>query len=153
TETTDDETTAAGQPGRPTLYSEEIGTRICELLADGKTLTRICKDNPDFPSDRTVRRWALDKDHPFSPQYARAREIGYDAMADETIDTADMGGTDPGQVARDRLKVDTRKWLLSKALPKRYGDKLALHGDDEAPPIQQVTRIERVIVKPSSNQT
>jgi len=49
-------------------------------------------------------------------------------MADMTLDVADGTGTDAGQVARDRLKVDTRKWLLSKALPKIYGDKLELGG-------------------------
>jgi len=54
-------------------------------------------------------------------------------------------------VARDRLRVDTRKWLLSKALPKIYGDKLALGGDQDAPPIAMLTRIERVIVASSDN--
>jgi hypothetical protein len=48
---------------------------------------------------------------------------------------------------RSRLRVDTRKWLLSKALPKIYGDKLALGGDQDAPPITLRT-IKRVIVRP-----
>jgi hypothetical protein len=136
--------------GRPTLYTEELGQRICELLADGQTLTRICRENADLPSDRTIRRWALDREHPFSPQYARAREIGYHAMADATVDTADSEGTDPGQVARDRLKVDTRKWLLSKALPKIYGDKLAIAGDPTGSPVELRT-IERIIVAHGRN--
>jgi hypothetical protein len=41
-------------------------------------------------------------------------------MADDLIDIADEQG-DPN---RNRLRVDTRKWLLSKALPKIYGDRL-----------------------------
>ena len=41
-------------------------------------------------------------------------------MADDIIDIADESG-DPH---RSRLRVDTRKWLLSKALPKIYGDRL-----------------------------
>ena len=32
----------------------------------------ICKEHTDLPSERTIRRWALDPEHPFSPQYARA---------------------------------------------------------------------------------
>jgi hypothetical protein len=64
---------AIGNQGRPTLYSDELGTRICELLAAGHTLSSVCKDHPDLPSERTIRRWALDPEHPFSPQYARAR--------------------------------------------------------------------------------
>jgi hypothetical protein len=51
-------------------------------------------------------------------------------MADELIEIAD-GGDDP---ARDRLRVDARKWLLSKALPKVYGDKIDhQHGATDDP--------------------
>ena len=53
-------------------------------------------------------------------RWARAREIGYQGMADDLTEIADAKDGDP---ARDRLRVDTRKWLLSKALPKIYGDK------------------------------
>lgn len=115
-------------PGRNTLYTEELGLRICELLCEGKTLTRICKEHPDLPSDRTIRRWALDLEHPFSPQYARAREIGYHAMADDYIDIGDAVTEDAAAVAKARLRAESRKWLLSKALPKIYGDKLELSG-------------------------
>src|SRR5690606_8051201 len=66
----------------------------------------------------------------FSERYARARELGYEVMADELIEIAD-GGSDDWQ--RDRLRVDARKWLLAKALPKRYGDRVTLAGDAEAP--------------------
>jgi hypothetical protein len=116
--------------GRPTVYSEELGSRICDQLADGISLTEICEPD-DMPVARTVRRWALDPDHPFSPQYARAREIGYHAMADQIFAHADRKLDDSEAVARDRLKVETRKWFLSKCLPKLYGDKLGLGGDGE----------------------
>jgi hypothetical protein len=115
--------------GRPTLYSDDLGTRLCELLAEGNTLSSICKEHPDLPSERTIRRWALDPEHPFSPQYARAREVGYHKMADDLLDIADSDETEPGSVARDRLRTDSRKWLLSKALPKIYGDKIELSGN------------------------
>lgn len=62
----------------------------------------------------------MDVEHPFSPQYARAREIGYHSWSDGMVDIADDAS---GDAVRDRLRVDTRKWLLSKALPKIYGDK------------------------------
>ena len=75
----------------------------------------------------------------FFAQYARARDVGLDAMADELFDIADDGTNDwmerdgegnPGyavngeNVSRSRLRVDTRKWYLSKLAPKRYGEKL-----------------------------
>ena len=83
-----------------------------------------------MPSDVTVRGWALEDREGFFSQYARAREIGYPRMADELVNVADTVG---GDVQRDRLRVDTRKWLLSKALPKVFGDKLQLGGDGGEP--------------------
>ncbi len=136
--------------GRPPLYTEELGTRICELLAEGNTLSSICKEHPELPSERTIRRWALDAEHPFSPQYARAREVGYHKMADDLLDIADNEETEPGKVARDRLRTDNRRWLLSKALPKVYGDKLAIGGDPETGPVKHI--IEHVYVRPDRNQ-
>ena len=105
--------------GRPSIFSPELAALICERLAAGETLRAICRDE-GMPDERTVRRWALDDVEGFSAQYARAREIGYQGMADALTEIADAKDGDP---ARDRLRVDTRKWLLSKALPKIYGDK------------------------------
>ena len=105
--------------GRPSIFSPELAERLCERLADGETLRAICRDE-GMPDERTVRRWALDDVEGFSTQYARAREIGYQSMADDLTEIADAKDGDP---ARDRLRVDTRKWLISKALPKIYGDK------------------------------
>jgi hypothetical protein len=44
-------------------------------------------------------------------------------------------------VARDRLRTDSRKWLLSKALPKVYGDKLAVGGDPTSPAVKVVHEV------------
>jgi hypothetical protein len=99
--------------GRPSTFTAELAARICERLAAGATLRAICPDDA-MPDERTVRRWALDNVKGFSEQYARAREIGYHGLADELLEIADSDG----EPVRDRLRVDTRKWLLSKALPK-----------------------------------
>jgi hypothetical protein len=93
-----------------------------------------------MPHEATVRNWALDDREGFSTQYTRARELGYMAMADELLEVADDGKNDwmerqgdeeqklyvlnGEHVQRSRIRVDTRKWLLSKALPKVYGDKI-----------------------------
>lgn len=104
--------------GRPSIYTEELAARICERLATGESLRKIC-DDPEMPARSTVRAWALDNKD-FSDQYARAREIGWTDIAEDLLDIADDKG---GDAQRDRLRVDTRKWLLSKMLPKVYGDK------------------------------
>lgn len=124
--------------GRPTKYTKAIADKICEQLANGMTLREVCRAE-DMPPEQTVRRWALEDREGFSAQYARAREIGYMVMADELLEISDDGRNDwmerngeddRGWVAngehmgRSRLRVDTRKWLLSKALPKLYGDKI-----------------------------
>lgn len=137
--------------GRPTEYTPEIGDRICAALATGMSLRSVCRDD-DLPDERSVRRWASDHKHPFSPQYVHARELGYLAMADETLEISDDGSNDwmakhgkEGEivgyaingeaVARSRLRVDTRKWLLSKCLPKVFGDKVVneITGKDGGP--------------------
>lgn len=124
--------------GRPSEYTAEIAVRICEGLAEGRSLRDVCFDD-DMPAESTVRLWALEDREGFSAQYARAREIGYHAMADDLVDIADngmndwmerRGEEDAGWVAngehiqRSRLRVDARKWMLSKVLPKIYGEKI-----------------------------
>jgi hypothetical protein len=134
--------------GRPSIFSEELATRICERLSAGETLRAICRDD-DMPHEATVRSWAIDVSNPFSTQYARAREIGYQGLADDLTEIADDKLGDP---ARDRLRVDTRKWLLSKALPKVYGDKLAHVGGSEGDePIRTITEIRTTIIDPKAS--
>jgi hypothetical protein len=121
--------------GRPSAFTAELAQEICRRLAEGQTLRAVCRDEA-MPQESTVRRWALEDREGFLAQYATAREIGYQSMADETLEIADDSSQDEvtdgeGNVrfnsefaARSRLRVDTRKWLLSKALPKIYGDKI-----------------------------
>lgn len=107
--------------GRPSKYTEALGQKICDLLAQGKSLNGICM-GPDMPTETAVRKWAQDPKHPISSNYIRAREIGYLKMADDVIGIADGAANEEAQVAR--LRVDSRKWVLSKCLPKIFGDKV-----------------------------
>ena len=138
--------------GRPTKYTPALGRAICKMLASGMTLSSISK-RPAMPVRSTVLKWALDQSSPFYEQYARARLIGYAAMGDELVDLADDSRNDwmereerDGRVSvvlnreameRTKLRIDTRKWLLSKALPKMYGEKVAHeHTGADGGPIQ-----------------
>src|SRR5580698_1382381 len=61
---------------------------------------------------------------------ARRGLLQLDAWADAIVDIAD----DPSRDPRDRqVRVDTRKWLMSKIAPKRYGDRLLVAGEAESP--------------------
>lgn len=120
--------------GRPSLFTSEIADEICRRLADGESLRKICRDE-NMPHERRVREWDKDNRNGFSPQYTRAREIGYETLADELLEIADDGRNDTYKdddgntivnteiVSRSRIRIDTRKWMLSKMLPKIYGDK------------------------------
>lgn len=124
--------------GRPSTYSDDIALKVCSEIAAGKSLRRICEAD-DMPVMSTIMLWLVDGKHQFfSEQYAEARRIQAEALADEIFDIADDGSNDfssftnqEGEaaykmngeaVARSRLRVDTRKWYLSKVLPK-FADK------------------------------
>lgn len=130
--------------GRPSDYTTEKADAICERLALGESLRSICRDEA-MPAMSTVFRW-LTLESGFSDQYARAREEQAEALADEIVSIADESevsvkhegedvriALDATAVARNRLRVDSRKWVASKLKPKKYGDRQVLAGDPEAP--------------------
>lgn len=141
-----------GEPkktGRPSAFTEDMALAICGRLADGETLREICRDE-SMPSRTTVFRW-LAVNSAFRDQYALAREIQADLWADELVEIADDGSNDwitrngievvdHEHVTRSKLRVDARKWLMSKAAPKKYGDRVALeHAGPGGGPIQTIT--------------
>ena len=91
------------------------------------------------------------EDAELANNYARAREDLIERIANEVIELSDVdvgmqpdGKKDWAAVQKQKLQVDTRKWLLSKLDPRKYGEKLEVSGDPDNPLVQ---RIERVIVK------
>jgi hypothetical protein len=124
--------------GGPTVYSAEIAEWILVELRDGRTLSDVCRD-PDMPVPSTVRNWADEDREGFSARYRTAREVGYDMMADRIIDIADSvcnawcerrrpDGTieivsQHGNVRHAKLRCTALQWLVSKALPRKYGNR------------------------------
>jgi hypothetical protein len=111
--------------GRPTRYTPELASEICTRIASGESLRKICR-SPDIPVVSTVLRWALQADQDevgdFREQYARARELQAELRADEIVDIADAAK----DAARARVRVDARKWVAAKLLPRRFGSRVAL---------------------------
>lgn len=107
--------------GRPSTYTEEMGEKFCERLAAGESLRSICSD-PEMPSAPTIYTW-LDRFPLFAERYARARSAQTEAMLEEMLEIADNTKIDPQD---KRVRIDTRKWAMSKLRPKKYGDKLDL---------------------------
>ena len=88
-----------------------------------------------MPHEATVRNWAVDDVQGFSTLYARARNTGLDCIAEGTIGIADDLTEDPNS---RRVRIDARKWLLSKMRPDKYGDQVKVSGDPLAPLIPKV---------------
>lgn len=118
-------------------YSRELGDEICRRLANGESLLGICTGD-DMPWESAVRNWVVVDVDGFAARYAYARETGYHHMAEEIVRIADDGRGDTwtdedgnevvnsDHINRSKLRVDARKWLLSKMLPKTFGDKVDL---------------------------
>lgn len=119
--------------GRPSIYTEELADRICELVAtstDG--LPKLCAAHDWMPHEDTIKVWRF-RNSNFSAKYAEAKRFQAELMAEQVKDIAaekayyiDAEGNqrvDSGFIASQRLQADTVKWLASKLAPKIYGDR------------------------------
>lgn len=132
--------------GRPEIYTQELADKVCQRIAEGYSMRTVCKPD-DMPGLTTIFKWLREKED-FAKQYARATSERTEAMAEDILDIADDGSNDLMTIQkgnkeyeienkevtnRSRLRVDTRKWLMSKMKPKKYGEKLELSGDKDNP--------------------
>src|SRR3990167_2608340 len=128
-------TTIKSKRGRPTRYTSELATEICDAIAaNSKGVKKLCAENPHWPNKDTIFTW-IKNNSEFSDQYARAKAQQIEALVDEIIDIADNSTQDEiindqgvrvcnsEFIARSRLRIDTRKWLAAKLCPRLYGDK------------------------------
>lgn len=117
-----------------------LADKVLEGMSiDGLSMTKACvQAGVKVP---TFLLWCSN-DTDLAERYARARADLIECMAEELLQIADepvgtlvSGGTDNGAVQKQRLQVDTRKWLLSKLAPQRYGEKqlVEMTGKDGGP--------------------
>jgi hypothetical protein len=123
-------------------------SKVLTQMREGKSLRQASQ--MAGVARQTFLDW-VDKDQELAGHYAHARAAMIDKIADDIMTIADEdliptgeGKVDSAMVQKQRLRVDTRKWLLSKLAPKKYGDKLELTGDETAP--LSIQKIERVII-------
>ena len=103
---------------------ERQNAAVLAAIQEHGNLRKACRDNK-IPATTFITR--VEKSERLAEQYAKAKEQGIERFADEIAEIADDESQDifnPSKVARDRLRIDSRKWLLSKLIPKKYGDKL-----------------------------
>lgn len=136
--------TTVGSPERARI-AQEVFAGMREGLASWKA----CKAAGVAQS--AFMEW-VSQDAELAEEYARARSDLIERMANEVLEISDQdvevssdGKRDWAAIQKHKLQVDTRKWLLSKMAPKKYGEKLELTGDPDRP--VAIQRIERVVVK------
>src|SRR6185295_1180431 len=111
------------------LDKDVVGAQVLESMEfEGLSTTKACQAAGIAFS--TFIYWVRD-DPELAARHTRAREIALESMAAEIMEIADspipldnFGKTDHGAVQKQKLQIDTRKWILSKLAPKKYGDKV-----------------------------
>lgn len=128
--------------GRPTKYNLKLGQEICDAIAStSKGTKKLCAEHSHWPCQDTLFTWL--RTYPeFSEQYAQAKVCQIELLIDEILEISDDASQDQyvneigslvsnsTTIQRARLKVDTRKWLASKLVPKVYGNKIDIEGDN-----------------------
>ena len=133
---------------RPTIITPEVQEALCDAILEGVSVKEFCR-RPEAPNESTIYKAFL-RDEEFVKLYARAKEVSAYRMDEEILEIADDSRNDwmarkqasgggrsdidgemeqelvPNHehVNRSRLRVDSRKWLMSKLAPKKYGDRL-----------------------------
>ena len=137
--------------GRPTDYTVELAEKICERIAQGNSMRKVCRDD-DMPAISSVFSWF--RVHPeFAEQYARAcserseaHHEGLMDLGDEALELAQY--VDPkasnAVVQAVKLKADNLKWSMSKMQPKKYGEKLDVTSGGKPIPILGGTSVHEI---------
>lgn len=127
------------------LTDNEAATmdELCQRVADGESLTEICKAW-DVPRSR-IAAW-VGSSPAREASYHAAQALHADALMSEVVGIADGASED---VQRDRLSVDTRMKVASKLYRARFGDSMQHTGKGDAPLAIQV--IERTIIDPKDS--
>ena len=125
---------------KPVRRSSEVMEIIADQIAEGTPLREICRQ-PGMPSWRAAYQW-MEEDLEFAARIARSRELGFDAIAAQSLEIVDEkpergpdGKIDSASVAHAKLRAEHRLKLLAKWSPKKYGEKVetTLVGSDGGP--------------------
>lgn len=102
----------------------ETVVEACRRLSEGQSLRTVSND-PDMPSMGTFLRWAHD-DAEIGQMYMVALRLRAAGLAEEIIDLSDEAdrAESSHEVQAYKLRVEARKWVASRLLPKQYGEKV-----------------------------
>lgn len=159
---------------KPKYDPKKVIEHVCQQMTiTGRSVRAILKEDKGMPGRTVFMEWLADAKHQeLANQYAQAMQSRWLNMADELVEISDddvedvfldpqfdeAGNPIPGMtkrrpnnvtVQRHRLRVDTRKWVLSKMLPRVYGDKIQqeVSGPDGGPVEMKETTDSTVLAR------
>ena len=121
------------KPPRPTkaarellhLEYEQIFERVVEDIYRGRSLQSLIEDDHRAISYEDFLRW-VKRDSQRYERFKEAQEMRTEFLAGEILEIADgveaIDASAPDTVNRDKLRIDTRKWLMGAHNRKRYGE-------------------------------
>ena len=137
--------------GVPTHFTQEEKDRLIPLILDkleeGKSLWTAVREVEGAPTAPVFQRWVREDDN-LTKLYAASRLRGYLMFAEDlqeiadnphegitTVTTRNEHGveeriTKEDMIGHRTLQIATRKWLLSKMVPKVFGDRISLDTND-----------------------
>ena len=106
---------------------------ICSYISEGKSVSNACIKAKLTKS--TYLRWISENDQ-YEIHHSTAMQDRADSMFEDILKICDSTEDDiiinedgnpiinHNVIQRDRLRIDARKWILAKMVPKKYGDKV-----------------------------
>lgn len=133
-------------------WAPVIDEILSAIATTPKSLESICGDLESAPNARTFYKW-MERDEELGQRYARAKASQLQVLADQLVDLADKDRLCEkvtfdadgkikervilDQTDRTKIQIDTRKWLLSKLDPKKYGERVQNeHSGPDGSPVQ-----------------
>lgn len=151
-----------------TRAQSEIVTEVCERIAAGEGVSAVFRSpGADYPDIRTFWRW-VHADAELDALYEKATQRRGEKYAEEIVDIVDGAGSplllEDGTPVLDRegfpvmvvdriavehakVRADARKWVASRMLPKRYGDRTTIAGDADSPLSIEVSDARAAILR------
>ena len=120
----------------------KIFNEVCELISENGISLRAVLLRDSMPSSRTFYKW-IEEDQAKVKQYACACEDRSDKIFEDILNIADSTAEDiikdgdgkeqinHNVIQRDRLRVESRKWMLGKMNPKKYSSQMKQHDHTE----------------------
>lgn len=149
----------------PSMYTPELVDEVLSRVSEGEPLAAVCRDLKIGLT--TWYDW--EKRYSLAERVARAREAGEEMIAVDTMAIIDEeperimseqgSRVDPGYVAWQKNRAEQRMKLLKCWNPRKWGEKVALGGAEDLPPIKTQTdvalddRLAELLAKNGANES